>query len=38
MAWLFLKEAFSARKVVGVALTFGGVLVFLGLLGGTPIL
>jgi len=38
MAWLFLKEAFSVRKVIGVALTFGGVLVFLGLLGGTPIL
>ncbi len=38
MAWLFLKEAFSVRKALGVTLTFGGVLVFLGLLGGTPIL
>lgn len=38
MAWLFLKEAFSARKLVGVTLTFGGVLVFLGLLGGSPVL
>lgn len=38
MAWLFLKEVFSVRKVVGVTLTFGGVLVFLGLLGGAPAL
>jgi len=38
MAWLFLKETFSIRKVVGVTLTFGGVLVFLGLFGASPVL
>lgn len=32
MAAMFLKEALSVRKIVGVALTFCGVLVFLGLL------
>ncbi len=37
MAWLFLKETFNFRKVAGVTLTFGGVLVFLGLFGGNPI-
>ena len=33
MAWLFLRESLSKRKIVGVVLTFSGVLVFLGLLG-----
>jgi len=32
MAWLFLKEDLGKRKLVGVALTFTGVVVFLGLL------
>ncbi|MFT6101214.1 MAG: drug/metabolite transporter (DMT)-like permease [Arenicella sp.] len=31
MAWLFLKEELTKRKIVGVSLTFTGVLVFLGL-------
>jgi drug/metabolite transporter (DMT)-like permease len=31
MAWLFLKEDLSKRKISGVALTFSGVIVFLGL-------
>lgn len=31
MAAVFLKEALSARKLLGVGLTFSGVLVFLGL-------
>lgn len=31
MAWWFLKEELSKRKVVGVSLTFAGVLVFLGI-------
>ncbi|MEO0368122.1 MAG: DMT family transporter [Pseudomonadota bacterium] len=31
MAWLFLKEQLSARKIVGVSLTFLGVMVFLGI-------
>ncbi|MBL4671008.1 MAG: DMT family transporter [Arenicella sp.] len=31
MAWLFLKEELTKRKIVGVSLTFAGVLVFLGL-------
>jgi DME family drug/metabolite transporter len=33
MAWLFLKEEFSMRKVVGVSLAFAGILVFLGVVG-----
>jgi len=33
MAAVFLKEALSARKLIGVALTFIGVLIFLGLTG-----
>jgi len=33
MAWLFLRESLSKQKIVGVVLTFSGVLVFLGLLG-----
>ncbi len=33
MAWLFLGEALSRRKLAGIALTFSGVLVFLGVLG-----
>jgi len=33
MAWLFLKEDLTKRKMVGVSLTFGGVLVFLGVTG-----
>lgn len=32
MAWLFLKEEMSKRKIVGAALTFTGVVIFLGLL------
>jgi len=32
MAWLFLKEGLSKRKVAGAALTFSGVVIFLGLL------
>ncbi|MFT6408931.1 MAG: drug/metabolite transporter (DMT)-like permease [Arenicella sp.] len=32
MAWLFLKEELSKRKIVGVSLTFAGVLVFLGII------
>ncbi len=32
MAWLFLGEALSKRRVLGIALTFSGVLVFLGVL------
>jgi drug/metabolite transporter (DMT)-like permease len=32
MAWLFLKEELTKRKIVGVSLTFAGVLVFLGLM------
>ena len=31
MAWLFLKEDLTKRKIVGAALTFFGVVVFLGL-------
>lgn len=31
MAWLFLKEGLGARRVLGVGLTFAGVLVFLWL-------
>lgn len=31
MAWLFLKESLGSRKLVGAALTFSGVIVFLGL-------
>ncbi len=31
MAWLFLKEGLSKRKIIGAALTFSGVVVFLGL-------
>ena len=31
MAWLFLKEDLTKRKVAGVALTFAGVIVFLGI-------
>lgn len=30
MAWLFLKEGLAKRKLVGVIMTFVGVLVFLG--------
>jgi DME family drug/metabolite transporter len=33
MAWLFLKEEFSMRKIVGVSLAFAGILVFLGVVG-----
>lgn len=33
MAWLFLKEAMSKRKVLGALLTFAGVGIFLGLWG-----
>jgi len=33
MAWLFLKEEMNLRKVMGVVLTFTGVVIFLGLLG-----
>jgi drug/metabolite transporter (DMT)-like permease len=32
MAWLFLKEELTKRKIVGVSLTFAGVLVFLGVM------
>lgn len=32
MAWLFLKEDLTKRKMVGVSLTFAGVLVFLGVI------
>ena len=32
MAWLFLKEELSIRKVVGIIMTFSGVLIFLGLI------
>ncbi len=32
MAWLFLKEQLTKRKIAGAALTFSGVVVFLGLL------
>lgn len=31
MAWLFLKEELSVRKVVGIGMTFSGVIIFLGL-------
>jgi len=31
MAWLFLKEELTIRKVSGIVMTFSGVLVFLGL-------
>ena len=31
MAWLFLKEELGIRKVVGIIMTFSGVLIFLGL-------
>lgn len=31
MAWLFLKEGLSMRKVIGIIMTFSGVLIFLGL-------
>ncbi len=31
MAWLFLKEDLTKRKIVGAALTFAGVVIFLGL-------
>lgn len=31
MAWLFLKEELNRRKIIGVFLTFVGVVVFLGL-------
>lgn len=32
MAWLFLGEQLSKRKLIGAALTFSGVVIFLGLL------
>jgi len=32
MAWLFLKEKLTRRKVVGALLTFFGVVLFLGLI------
>jgi len=32
MAWLFLKEGLSKRKIIGIILTFSGVGVFLGIL------
>lgn len=32
MAWLFLKEELTKRKIIGAALTFIGVIVFLGLI------
>ena len=32
MAWLFLKEPLTIRKIAGVVLTFFGVLIFLGLI------
>ena len=33
MAWLFLREQLTRRKIAGVTLTFAGVVVFLGLWG-----
>ncbi len=33
MAWLFLQEGLSSRKIWGASMTFAGVLVFLGLIG-----
>lgn len=32
MAWLFLSEGLGRRKILGVCLTFAGVLIFLGVL------
>jgi len=32
MAWLFLNESLSKRKILGMIMTFSGVLIFLGLL------
>ena len=37
MAWLFLKEGLGVRKVAGVILTFTGVLIFLGVMGGNVV-
>ncbi len=31
MAWLFLKEPLTSRKLIGIAMTFSGVGIFLGL-------
>ena len=32
MAWLFLKEELNGRKVLGISMTFCGVLIFIGLI------
>jgi len=32
MAWLFLKEPLTKRKVAGATMTFAGVIIFLGLI------